>query len=75
MELAVRIRHHEAGLAPGEIQIWDLERAKEALYRTQAHASVVNVIDGCGGQARTPNPTSAGWSRWGKFMHKVSASL
>ena len=34
----------------GEVQIWDLENTAQPLFSAQAHASIVNAIDGCGGQ-------------------------
>jgi hypothetical protein len=34
----------------GELQIWDLENTSAPLFSAQAHASIVNAIDGCGGQ-------------------------
>jgi hypothetical protein len=34
----------------GRLQIWDLEQPKAPVWDAQAHASIVNGIDGCGGQ-------------------------
>lgn len=34
----------------GEVQIWDLENTAQPVFTAQAHASIVNAIDGCGGQ-------------------------
>lgn len=36
----------------GELQIWDLEHLEKPVFNVQAHASIVNAIDGCGGQVR-----------------------
>ena len=36
----------------GKLCIWDLERLGAPLYSSQAHASIVNAVDGAGGQAR-----------------------
>ncbi|PNW72329.1 hypothetical protein CHLRE_16g672600v5 [Chlamydomonas reinhardtii] len=36
----------------GEVQIWDLENTAQPVFTAQAHASIVNAIDGCGGQAK-----------------------
>lgn len=34
------------------LQMWDLEHTKEPVYTAKAHASIINQIDGTGGQAR-----------------------
>lgn len=34
----------------GHLEIWDLEHLSKPVYKTQAHASIVNQMDGCGGQ-------------------------
>eukprot|EP00879_Flechtneria_rotunda_P029635 GHRR01032065.1.p1 GENE.GHRR01032065.1~~GHRR01032065.1.p1 ORF type:complete len:344 (+),score=65.23 GHRR01032065.1:305-1336(+) len=39
------------GTFDGKLQYWDLEHTKAPLWDTQAHASIVNGIDGFGGQA------------------------
>lgn len=31
--------------------MWDLEHTREPVYTAQAHASIINQIDGTGGQA------------------------
>ncbi|CAG9460938.1 unnamed protein product [Pedinophyceae sp. YPF-701] len=36
----------------GKLCIWDLERPNQPIFDVQAHASIVNQIDGFGGQAR-----------------------
>ena len=36
----------------GKLHIWDMESPKAAIFDTQAHASIVNAIDGCGGPAK-----------------------
>lgn len=36
----------------GQLQIWDLENTAKPVYEVQAHASIVNALDGCGGQVR-----------------------
>lgn len=33
------------------VQMWDLEHTKEPVYSAKAHASIINQIDGTGGQA------------------------
>ncbi len=33
----------------GQLQIWDLESSSKPVFEVQAHASIVNAIDGCGG--------------------------
>jgi hypothetical protein len=33
----------------GKLAIYDLERPEVALYSQQAHTSIINAIDGCGG--------------------------
>jgi hypothetical protein len=34
----------------GRLQIWDLEQRKAPVWDAQAHASIVNGVDGFGGQ-------------------------
>jgi len=34
------------------VKVWDLENTRAALMEIQAHAGIVNAIDGCGGQAK-----------------------
>jgi hypothetical protein len=36
----------------GQLQIWDLNNTTKPVYEVQAHASIVNQIDGFGGQVR-----------------------
>lgn len=36
----------------GKLHIWDMESTKAPMFETQAHASIVNAIDGCGGAGR-----------------------
>jgi WD repeat-containing protein 92 len=36
----------------GRLQLWDMENPKAPLYNAQAHASIVNDMDGCGGAAK-----------------------
>jgi hypothetical protein len=38
-----------AGDHAGKLAIYDLERPDAALYSQQAHSSIINAIDGCGG--------------------------
>eukprot|EP00882_Tetradesmus_deserticola_P016054 GHRQ01017124.1.p1 GENE.GHRQ01017124.1~~GHRQ01017124.1.p1 ORF type:complete len:152 (-),score=19.15 GHRQ01017124.1:941-1396(-) len=38
------------GAFDGKLQLWDLEHPKAPLVDVQAHASIVNAIDGFGGQ-------------------------
>lgn len=44
-------RRLASGSFAGQLQIWDLETTKP-VFEVQAHASIVNAIDGCGGQAK-----------------------
>ncbi|KAF5840799.1 WD40-repeat-containing domain protein, partial [Dunaliella salina] len=39
-------------LHAGQLQIWDLENTTKPVFDVQAHASIVNQMDGFGGQAR-----------------------
>eukprot|EP00882_Tetradesmus_deserticola_P029718 GHRQ01033312.1.p1 GENE.GHRQ01033312.1~~GHRQ01033312.1.p1 ORF type:complete len:154 (-),score=31.24 GHRQ01033312.1:941-1402(-) len=39
-----------AGAFDGKLQLWDLQHPKAPLVDVQAHASIVNAIDGFGGQ-------------------------
>jgi hypothetical protein len=45
-------RRLATGNFAGKLQIWDLEQAAKPVYEVQAHASIVNQIDGFGGQVR-----------------------
>ncbi|RQM15243.1 hypothetical protein DD237_005459 [Peronospora effusa] len=47
---ASNTRHLATGDYKGVMNIWDVEVADVPLYSTQAHKSIVNAIDGCGGQ-------------------------
>jgi len=40
----------------GKLCIWDLERLAEPVFQSQAHASIINQVDGCGGQAKGIGP-------------------
>jgi hypothetical protein len=41
-------------LLSGQLQQWDIERPSKPIFSVQAHTSLVNRIDGCGGQVRVP---------------------
>lgn len=43
----------------GQLQIWDLENTTKPVFDVQAHASIVNQIDGFGGQVCQDPPTSS----------------
>ncbi|GLE02377.1 hypothetical protein PINS_up011215 [Pythium insidiosum] len=47
---ALEDRHLATGDFAGVLSVWDLERPDAAVFEAQAHASIVNAIDGCGGQ-------------------------
>ncbi|KAH7462475.1 hypothetical protein KRP22_004896 [Phytophthora ramorum] len=47
---ALEDRHLATGDYGGVMSVWDLERADVPVYSAQAHKSIVNAIDGCGGQ-------------------------
>ncbi|GMH42793.1 hypothetical protein BSKO_10712 [Bryopsis sp. KO-2023] len=49
-------RQLATGNFSGKLQLWDLEDTKTPLFDVQAHASIVNAIDGCGGQTRGYGP-------------------
>ena len=40
----------------GHLQIWDMEKPADPVYHVQAHASIVNGMDGCGGMAKGYGP-------------------
>lgn len=40
----------------GHLQIWDMEKPADPIYDVQAHASIVNAMDGCGGTAKGHGP-------------------
>eukprot|EP00500_Bicosoecida_sp_ms1_P007240 CAMPEP_0203824502 /NCGR_PEP_ID=MMETSP0115-20131106/51911_1 /ASSEMBLY_ACC=CAM_ASM_000227 /TAXON_ID=33651 /ORGANISM="Bicosoecid sp, Strain ms1" /LENGTH=358 /DNA_ID=CAMNT_0050733541 /DNA_START=188 /DNA_END=1264 /DNA_ORIENTATION=- len=42
-------RHLATGDYDGKLAIWDLERTDVPVYQVQAHKSILNSIDGCGG--------------------------
>lgn len=44
-------RRLATGNFAGQLQIWDLEHTQKPVYDVQAHASIVNQMDGFGGQA------------------------
>ncbi|TDH69549.1 hypothetical protein CCR75_005007 [Bremia lactucae] len=43
-------RHLATGDYKGFISVWDLEKPAVPVFSAQAHESIVNSIDGCGGQ-------------------------
>ncbi|KAK9818367.1 hypothetical protein WJX72_011381 [[Myrmecia] bisecta] len=40
----------------GQLQLWDLERTEQPTFSAQAHASIINQVDGCGGQSKGYGP-------------------
>lgn len=49
----------------GQLEIWDLENTKEPIFQSQAHASIINAMDGCGGPVSEQH--MLGWAsvhRW-----------
>jgi WD40 repeat protein len=42
-------RHIATGDHKGKLVIYDLEQTNKPIYEQQAHTSIVNAIDGCGG--------------------------
>jgi WD40 repeat protein len=47
---SLRERHLATGNFEGYLQLWDLERPEKPLVDVKAHTSIVNAIDGAGGQ-------------------------
>lgn len=47
---ALEERHLATGDFKGYMMTWDLERMSQPVYSAQAHESIINCIDGCGGQ-------------------------
>ena len=45
-------RHLATGNFEGYLQLYDLEHADKPIMDVKAHTSIVNAIDGCGGQAK-----------------------
>lgn len=45
-------RQLATGNFEGYLQLWDLEHTDKAIMDVKAHTSIVNAIDGCGGQAK-----------------------
>lgn len=39
-----------AGNFDGRLQLWDLEQGRAPVWDAQAHASIINAVDGMGGQ-------------------------
>jgi WD40 repeat protein len=46
---SIEDRHLAVGDFSGKLSIYDLERMDKPLYSQQAHTSIMNAIDGCGG--------------------------
>ena len=42
-------RHIATGDHAGKLAVYDLERINQPVFEQQAHASIINAIDGCGG--------------------------
>eukprot|EP00039_Didymoeca_costata_P033508 m.42700 g.42700 ORF g.42700 m.42700 type:complete len:358 (+) comp9903_c0_seq1:163-1236(+) len=42
-------RHLATGDFKGNMMTWDLEKLSQPVYNVQAHDSIINCIDGCGG--------------------------
>eukprot|EP00891_Asterochloris_glomerata_P000233 jgi/Astpho2/233/fgenesh1_pm.00010_%23_7_t len=49
-------RHLATGNFEGKLQIFDLERLAVPTFSTQAHAGIINQIDGAGGKAEVCGP-------------------
>ena len=47
---SLRERHLATGNFEGYLQLWDLQRPEKPLMDVKAHTSIVNAIDGAGGQ-------------------------
>jgi WD repeat-containing protein 92 len=45
-------RKFSTGSFDGHLQIWDMEKPVDPVFSVQAHASIVNAVDGCGGMAK-----------------------
>jgi hypothetical protein len=43
-------------MAAGQLQLWDLEHTNKPVLEVQAHASIVNQMDGFGGQVWSSTP-------------------
>ena len=52
------------GSFSGQLQLWDLENAKQPIFSVQAHASIVNGMDGFGGKVKM----GLGWAGLGCFI-------
>jgi WD40 repeat protein len=46
---ATEDRHIATGDHAGKLNIYDLERISTPVFSQQAHTSIINAIDGCGG--------------------------
>jgi len=46
---SIEKRHLATGDHVGKLAIYDLERMSTPIYSQQAHATIINAIDGCGG--------------------------
>jgi WD repeat-containing protein 92 len=49
-------RKLSTGNFDGHLQIWDMEKPVDPVFSVQAHASIVNAVDGCGGMAKGSGP-------------------
>lgn len=58
-------RHLATGDFKGALAMWDLERIEKPLYSVNAHETIVNCIDGCGGLRGAGAPEIATGSRDG----------
>ncbi len=55
-------RHLATGNFEGKLQIFDLERLAVPTFSTQAHAGIINQIDGAGGKVRQGRSAQSGGS-------------
>jgi len=56
----------------GYMQLWDLEHSDTAVMDVKAHTSIVNAIDGCGGQAKGRGlHSSTSQPNLSRYLHQI----
>ena len=56
------------------VQMWDLEHTEEPVYTAKAHASIINQIDGTGGQASSM-AFNSGWCIIAEHVLSIHSAL
>lgn len=67
-------RQLATGSFEGKLEIWDIENTRQPLFAVQAHASIVNALDGCGGQVGQYTALPRGFAGFGPSGEHVGFS-